>query len=322
MMKKVDSMDKIVQLIKAEHNILILPHVFPDGDTIGASVALYLALKHMGKAPFILLEEEIPNSLKFLPYPQTSNPLDYKFVPDIVISIDCSDENRLGNRKRYLDEVKTSINIDHHVTNTYFAENNLVDDQAAATGEIVFKLLKSLESPITKDIATCIYTAISTDTGSFKYDNTTYQTHEIAAELLQCGIDLNGITTAIYQNTPVYKVNLLTEALNTLEFHFDGKVAIIYVSIDMLKQNGAHMVDTEGLIEFARDTEGVEVGILLKELSKNEIKVGFRAKHNVDVGMIAEQFGGGGHKKASGCTVYDTLDVTKKIILNKIKKYV
>jgi bifunctional oligoribonuclease and PAP phosphatase NrnA len=322
MMKKVDSIDKIVQLIKAEQNILILPHIFPDGDTIGSSVALYLALEHMGKTPFILLDEEIPNNLKFLPCPQINNPLDYKYVPDIVISIDCSDENRLGNRKRYLDEAMMSINIDHHVTNTYFAKNNLVDDQAAATGEIVFKLLKSLQSPITKDIATCIYTAISTDTGSFKYDNTTSQTHETVAELLQCGIDLNGITTAIYQNKPVYKVKLLTEVLNTLEFHFGGKLAIMYVSMEMLKQNGAHIVDTEGLIEFARDTEGVEVGVLLKELSKNEIKVGFRAKYNVDVGMIAEQFGGGGHKKASGCTVYDTLDETKRIILNKIEKYI
>jgi phosphoesterase RecJ-like protein len=313
---------KIVDLIYKKKNILILPHILPDGDTIGSSLALYFMLKDLGKIPCILLDEEIPYNIKFLPHQYICKALDDDFIPDLVISIDCSDLERLGNRRKYIDRVQESLNIDHHVTNTFFAKYNFVDSSAAATGEIIFEVIQSMQAKMTKDIATCLYTALSTDTGSFKYDNTSPRTHTIVAELLQCSIDLNYINTEIYQNKPINKIKLLTDVLNTLEFYFSGKLAMMCITENMLKKNNIKLADIDGLIEFARDIDGVEVGVLFKEIAKQEIKVGFRSKYNIDVSQVAEKFGGGGHKKASGCTIHGDIEKAKKIIIETMKNYI
>ncbi|HHY90558.1 MAG TPA: bifunctional oligoribonuclease/PAP phosphatase NrnA, partial [Clostridiales bacterium] len=244
-----------------------------------------------------------------------------EFIADLIITVDCSDITRLGNRAHYLEQSKKVVNIDHHITNTYFAQHNLVVSDAAATGEIVYLLLQEMDVSITKDTATCLYVALSTDTGSFRYDNTTAGTHRIAAELLEYGIDLNFITTELYQNKPLSKVKLLKEALNSLEIYYSGQVAILSITNQMLKETGA-AEDTDGLIEFARDIVGVKVGILIKELGHSEIKVGFRSKDNrIDVSEIAAQFGGGGHRKASGCTIHDTLQNAKEQVVAILKNY-
>ncbi|QXM06102.1 DHH family phosphoesterase [Crassaminicella indica] len=321
MKKKIINMKEALDIIHKADNILILPHILPDGDTIGSSVALYLALKKIGKHPVILLDEELPYNIKFLSQKYIRNKIDESFMFDLAISIDCSDVDRLGDRKEYIHKAKNSLNIDHHVTNTYFADINVVDSKAAATGEIIYFIIKAMKVAITKDIATCIYTALSTDTGSFKYDNTSSQTHRIVAELIEKNIDLNFITTQIYQNKPLYKVKLLSEVLNTLELYFDNKLAILCITKEMLERIGAKKEDTDGIIEFARDINGVEVGVLLKEMEKGKIKVGFRAKYDVDVSKIAESFNGGGHKKASGCSIYDNMNNAKALIIKEIENY-
>ncbi|TCO79898.1 DHH family phosphoesterase [Marinisporobacter balticus] len=314
-------MEVVGNLFHKAHNILILPHILPDGDTIGSSIALYLALEKIGKHPHIFLKETVPDNIKFLSNGNIYNRVDKYFQFDLVVSIDCSDIGRLGDRESYIDKAKCSLNIDHHVTNTYFADYNLVDPKAAATGEIIYFLINSLGISITKDMATCLYTAISTDTGSFKYDNTTHQTHSIAAILLEKNIDLNFITTEIYQNKPIYKVKLLIEVLNTLEFYCENKVVILCIMKEHIEKTGAKLEDTEGFIEYARDIDGVEVGVLLKEMDQGQIKVGFRAKYDVDVSKIAKVFDGGGHKKASGCTIHDSIENAKRIIINSIKNH-
>lgn len=318
--KKVDVEEFVKQIQKSQH-ILILPHVMPDGDTIGSSIALYLALKELGKDVYILLDEEIPDSIKFLPCENIHKALDENFEIDAVVAVDSSDLERLGKRRKYIDMAKVCFNIDHHITSTYFADYNLVNPKAAATSEIVYFVMKELGVCITKDMATCLYTALSTDTGSFKYDNTTAQTLEIASKLLACNIDLNKITTEVYQNKSLSKVKLLIEALNTLEFFFEGKVAILSVTKDMLEKTGSKVQDTSGLIETARDIEGVEVSVLLKELSDDQIKVGFRSKYDVDVSEISSTFHGGGHKKAAGCTLNGNIESAKEKIITKMKKY-
>jgi phosphoesterase RecJ-like protein len=217
MKKKTTDMKEALDTIYKADNILILPHILPDGDTVGSSIALYLALKKIGKRPFILLDEELPYNIQFLPCEYILNRIDEPLRFDLTISIDCSDMDRLGARNEYIHKAKNSLNIDHHITNTYFADINVVDPKAAATGEIVYFFIKNLGVPITKDIATCLYTALSTDTGSFKYDNTSAQTHRIVAELFEKNIDLNFVTTQVYQNKPLHKVMLLSEVLNTLE---------------------------------------------------------------------------------------------------------
>ncbi|QEK12229.1 bifunctional oligoribonuclease/PAP phosphatase NrnA [Crassaminicella thermophila] len=319
--QKINNPKEIAELFYKAHNILLLPHIIPDGDTIGSSIALYLALKKLGKNPYVLIEDDIPYNIEFLMPYNICYDLDEEIVLDLVVSIDCSDTDRLGDRRKYVDQVKSSLNIDHHVTNTNFAMYNYVDSKAAATGELVYSIIKALEVPITKDIATCIYTALSTDTGSFKYDNTSPKTHRIAAELLEKNIDLNRITTEIYQKKPIHKVRLLSAALNTLEFYFEGKLAILSITKDMLEENKAKIEDADNFIEFARDIDGVEVGVLLKEVSKNQIKVGFRAKYDVDVSKVAKVFDGGGHKKASGCTIYSSIEEAKRNIVKIIDNY-
>jgi len=313
--------NNIISLIKASNVIIILPHIMADGDTLGSSMALHLALGKIEKKSFVLIDEEIPKNLRFITAGHVLISNAEHLSPDLVITVDCSDEDRLGQRKKYLQEIPNSINLDHHKTNTLFAKNNFVDYSAAATGEIIYNIIKHLEILISKEIASSLYVAISTDTGSFKYDNTTTNTHIIISDLLNYGINLNDITTELYQNKSLLKVKLMAEAVNTLEFHYTGKLGIIIVNSKMIQKVGASQLDADGLVEVVRDIEGVEVGVLLKETSDFEIKVGFRAKYDVDVSSIAKHFGGGGHRKASGCTIYDSLSNARNFIIQIMDNY-
>ncbi|AOT68233.1 DHH family phosphoesterase [Geosporobacter ferrireducens] len=312
-------LNSVATLLNRGKSILILPHIHPDGDTIGSSLALLLALRRIGKEAFVLVEDEIPSNLNFLPLEDIHSKLPVGICPDVVVSIDASDLDRLGSRADYLKNAAVTINLDHHITNLRFAQYNYIDVQAAATGEIVFELIKAMQIDMDKEMATCIYCALSTDTGSFKYDNTTARTHQIASGLLEHALDLNEITVALYQNKAYGKIKLLGEALNSLQLHYDGKLSILSVTKCMLEKSKADHTDADGLIEFARDIEGVAVAVLLKELSHNEIKVGFRAKYDVDVAKVAAKFGGGGHKKASGCTIYSNIAEARIQIMDAFK---
>ncbi|MEW9121886.1 MAG: bifunctional oligoribonuclease/PAP phosphatase NrnA [Thermotaleaceae bacterium] len=313
------SLSQIADVLEKGKRVLILPHIHPDGDTIGSSIALSLALKKNKKEVFILAEDEIPQNLDFLPLENIHWKIPSGFQPDIVIAVDASDVKRLGKRADFIHAEIATVNLDHHVTNDYFAQYNYVDFQAAATGEVIYALLPFLKVSLDDKIATSIYTAISTDTGSFKYDNTTAKTHQIVSELLRYSIDLSSITTALYQNKPFSQIKLLGEALNTLELYYSGKLAVIGITREMLENAKADISVVDGLIEFARDIKGVEVAVLLKNLSENEIKVGLRSKYDIDVSKIALLFGGGGHKKASGCTIFSTIENAKKQIIDVLK---
>lgn len=312
-----ESPNSIASILLAAENILIFPHIMADGDTLGSSVALYLALKEIGKKPCIIMDEEIPSNLSFfIPKHYVHQYVEDDFKPDLIVAVDCSDFERVGIRKEYMINTLNTLNIDHHKTNTLFASCNFVDYEAAATGEVIYSIIKSLKISISKEIATALYVAISTDTGSFKYDNTTPRTHLIASELLSCGVNLNQATTELYQRQPVYKMKLMAEALNTLEFHYGGKLGIISVTNKAMQKVGANSTDADGLIEIVRDLDGVEVGILLKEINEEEVKIGLRAKYDVDVSEIAKHFGGGGHRKASGCTIFDRIQNAKESIIS------
>lgn len=312
-------LNRIAELLNRGKSILLLPHIHPDGDTIGSSLALLLALRKIGKEALVLVEDELPSNLKFLPLDDIHSKLSEGFYPDVVIAIDVSDLERLGKRRAYIENAPVTVNLDHHITNLCFAQHNYVDVQAAATGEIIYELIKTMQVDMDKEIAACIYCALSTDTGSFKYDNTTAKTHQIASALLEHGLDLNKITVDLYQNKAYGKIKLLGEALNTLKVYYAGKLSILSVTKSMLEKSNANHTDADGLVEFARDIEGVEVAVLLKELSSNEIKVGLRAKYDVDVAKIAAEFGGGGHKKASGCTIYGNITEARTQMIDTFK---
>jgi phosphoesterase RecJ-like protein len=315
------TLEQIASKLNEAETVLLYPHIIMDGDTLGSSIALCIALRKKGKKAFILLEDEIPSYLQFLEKDYCT--FDEKVLeePDISISVDCSDIERFFKRKEKFLSGKLSICIDHHRTNKSFADLNYIDENAAATGEILYNLIKIMKIPVDVEMAEAIYTAITTDTGNFQYTNTTKDTHLIAAELFDIGIDLEKISVEIYQNIRHEKLKLLNEVIGTLEMLCDGKADIACVTQKMLKKTGALMEETEGIIETLRNISGVEISAFLKENGPEEIKVGLRSKTYGDVSVIAQFFGGGGHKKAAGCTIRTNLEEAKQQISSAIIKH-
>ncbi len=311
-------MEQIAAKLREAETVLLYPHILMDGDTLGSSVALCIALRKMGKKAWILIEDEIPSYLLFLEKDYCTFDGTILDAPDLSVSVDCSDIERFTLRKDKFLAGKSSICLDHHKTNNYFADLNYIDENAAATGEIVYKLLKILGTVIGVEIAEAIYTAVATDTGNFQYTNTTKNTHLIAAELFDAGIDLEKIGVEVYQNIRHEKLKLMNEVIGTIELLCGGKADIAFVTQEMLEKTGARMDETDGIIEMLRNISGVEISAFLKEARPGEIKVGLRSKTYGDVSAIAQVFGGGGHKKAAGCTLYTSLKDAKKKISSAI----
>lgn len=313
--------NKAIKEIKDAENIYIASHIQPDGDNIGSLLGLGLALKKMNKRVFMLKTDYIPKDFKFLPDVDSISEYDGSDI-DLFIALDSSDENRLGTNKELLEKANMIVNIDHHLSNTNFGNINIVDSKAAATCQMVFKLIKKMEVDLDKEIATCLYTGISTDTGSFMYENANEETHLIAAELLRVGIDKQEININIWQNKSLLKTKLFIKTLETLETCFEDKLAIVQVTRDNLRSVGASMEDSEGIVSFVRDIEDVEVAVMLKEFEEDEIKVSMRSKRYIDVSKVCSLFGGGGHKKAAGCTINSNLKQVKNDIIDALEKII
>lgn len=312
---------EIVKLIAQAGGIAIFPHVSADGDAIGSSLALAMALKKADKKVIVYLEENIPTVYRFLPGTEFVCFYDHKDeVMDINIALDTGDVGRLGNRGEAFFKAPCTINLDHHVTNTKFALLNFVDDMSASTGEIIYTLLKKLKLEIDRDVATCLYTAVSTDTGGFKYSNTTSETHRIASELLSTGIDIGELSQRIFDNTTYTKLKLTQKSIELLELYENAKLAAVAISQADLQAAGAKDEDCDGIVNIGRSIEGVEVSILVKEKNTEEVRVNLRSKTYVDVSEIAAAFGGGGHKRAAGCTVRGPLQEVKEQMIKAIKE--
>ncbi len=312
---------EIVKLIAEAGGVAIFPHVSADGDAIGSSLALALALKNAGKKAVVYNDENIPAVYRFL----SGNELTCFYDPqdevmDVNIALDTGDVGRLGTRGEAFFKAPCTINIDHHVTNTKFALYNFVDAESASTGEIVYTLLKELIYPIDRDMAACLYTAISTDTGGFKYSNTTAETHKIAAELLATGIDIGELSQRIFDNTTYTKLKLTQKAIEKLELYEDCRLAVVVISQVDLQSTGASDEDCDGIVNIGRSIEGVEVSLLVKEKNADEVRINLRSKTYVDVSEIAAAFGGGGHKRAAGCTVKGSLQEVKDRLTTAVKE--
>lgn len=317
----INQFDLAIKEIQDSKNIYIASHIQPDGDNIGSLLALGMAIKKIKSNVYILKTDEIPSDFLFLPnvdmiekYDDNNNNI------DLLIALDTSDEYRLGNNRKLISRANKIINIDHHISNTNFGHINIIDSNSSATGELVFELINKMGIPINKDIATCIYTSISSDTGSFIYDNTTDKTHEIVAELLRLGINKNEININLYQNRSMERTLLFINALDTLNFNFNNKVALVKVTQRMLEKSNAKMEDTEGIVSFIKEIAPVEVAVLLKEFASQEIKVSMRSKRFIDVAKICSSFGGGGHIRAAGCTINSSISDAEKLIINELKK--
>jgi bifunctional oligoribonuclease and PAP phosphatase NrnA len=308
---------KIISKIKESNKIAIMSHIMPDGDNVGSSLALYNTLKKLGKDVHFILDDDIPKVYKFLKNSdKVERPSQYEHF-DAVIALDCGDAGRLGKSRLYL-ENNFVINIDHHISNDEFGNLNMVDPNAAATAEIVYQIIKILGVAMDKEISEFLYIAIVTDTGQFQYSNTTFKTHQIAGELINNGVNVSLMFERVYQNSSKEKVMLMKTALDTLEFYHNDSISCITLTLKQMEDINAMDMDSDGIINLARDIECVEAAIFLKELEQGKIKVGLRSKKVIDMAAIALQFGGGGHVRAAGCTLHGTMEEIKEKILEAI----
>jgi len=301
-------------------NIALIAHIMPDGDTLGSCVALKRVLEIIGKKVDSYCQDPIPDVYNFLEGTREFKiPDEHVIQYDLVISVDCSDKDRLGYLCSVLfDKAVKTMNIDHHISNTMYADINIVDSNASATGELIYELILESGAEPRGEIAAALYTAISTDTGSFCYSNTTSRTHYIIAKLLEYGVEVDRLSTILFKQHSLAWTRLLGKALNTLEMHLNGKVSVIQISKEMIDEVAAREEDTSGIINYAKDIEGVEVAILLKE-GKDAVKVGLRSQSMIDVSEIARQFGGGGHVRAAGCSIEASLEKARELILESVK---
>jgi len=303
------SLERIAELITKYNNIVITAHIHPDGDCLGSVLALNRYLVAIGKRVKIMIDDDIPALYCFLPGSQNIIKPNSEFLKaDLLIVLDASDIERIGRVAKTVDA--PILNIDHHISNTKFADYWYIDSNAAATGEIILRLLKLMQAPIDVDIATCLYTAIATDSGFFRYANTSADTMRYAAELIECGVKPHFVSEQL-EAKPLSSIAALTKILETLELHYDGKIASITVLPDFLDSSDT----TEGFINYPRIIEGVEVAIMFKLTDKDTCRVSFRSKQT-DVSQLALGFGGGGHARAAGCTVTGSLNEIKEKVIS------
>jgi phosphoesterase RecJ-like protein len=311
----------IVKHLQKTREVTIITHITPDGDALGSSAALGLSLIRMGKKVTIVKNDEIPLKYDFLPGQFLFDDADIASLqPDTLVVLDCGDLERLGDFIGISQKASTVINIDHHISNTMFGNLNLVDANAAATAELIYQIIKLLGVGMDLEIATCIFTAIASDTGCFKYDNTTSVTHGIAGELTNIGVETGWICSRIFNMRTLGQTKLLGKAIDSIRIYHGGKTAVMSLTKVDLEEFGCDRQDIEGIIEFARDIEGVEVAVLLKETEDEEVRVGLRSNEYVDTSVIAAVFNGGGHKKASGCTIHSSIDKACEMLLAEIEK--
>ena len=322
------SLMEISQRLLEARTVLIYPHINMDGDALGSSVSVCKAIRQMGKESYVIIEEAPPANLLFMDkgYCVENNDGDMLSSlckeADISLCIDCGDEGRVGNRLEKCLNAKETICIDHHHTGKLFCRLNHVEEDAAATGEIIFQLLKEMKVEPDKEIGEALFAAISTDTGKFQYTNTRGLTHKITAELYDWGIDANYVSVQLYQNDSVGKKLISAQALSHMEIVADGKAAISYVTCKMADSLNIPMSDTEGIVDELRNIAGVELAAFLKEKGAEEINVSLRAKTVGNVADIAGKYNGGGHIKAAGCTLYMPMGQALEVMKNELAEAV
>ena len=310
----------LAQELRKAPNVALFSHVSPDGDCLGTMLAIGFALESLGKEVYLYNPDPIPKNLTFLPGVSKIYSSLPEILPETLLFVDCSDLARVNLKRDQLPEDSMILNLDHHISNENFGDINFIDAQASASGEIAFSLIRELDVNIDKKIATNLYTALVTDTGSFQYSNTTPKTHRLVADLLECGITTEVIHHHIYGQKPLAQVNLLRRGLERLELSVEGQVAIMSLNLKDFYESGADINMSEGLVDHARTIQGVEVAALLKEAEPNRIRVSLRSNQWFDVNVTASQFGGGGHMRAAGCTIEMPLDEAKNQLIDVIKE--
>jgi len=318
------SVRRVKAAIKKFNKFLITSHINPEADAIGSQVAMAFLLRKLRKVAVMLDDSPVPSLLQFMKgTEEISKEMPHDFDYQAVIILDSPDLTRIGRVNEYIKKDAVIINIDHHISNINFGKFNWVEPEFSSAGEMVYDLFKAFKVKVDLDDAIALYAAIMTDTGSFRYSNTSSKTHRIAAELIDIGVQPYEMHTKIYETSSVQDTNLLGESLQTMKLTEDGKIAWLWVTKEMLKKTKASLEGTEGIINFARSIDGVEIAILFRETgTEDKVKASFRSKGKVDVNKLAGLFGGGGHPTASGCTVFGKIEDVEKKVLEKAKEII
>jgi len=318
-MKKKRLIKEVIQVLLASRRILITTHVNPDGDGISSELALYHYLKRLGKEVAVINRDPVPDIFDFLPGVDEiridSHP---SFQPDLILIMDCGGLERTGLQTESTNHSMIVV-IDHHLTNDHSGAVNLLDPKASATGELVYLLLRQMEEEGRGDldytVALCLYTSIFTDTGSFRYSNTSPKALSIASKLVSYGINSWTVAEHVYESKSFATLKLMGSFLESLGVSRKGRFAWGTIRMDDYRKTGAREEHTDGFVNFPRSIKGVEVALLFRELNADGIKISLRSKGKINVAAIAEKFGGGGHHNAAGCILKGSLEEGKKRVL-------
>ncbi len=302
-------MKRAADLLQSWDRILILSHRSPDGDTLGCASALSRALISLGKSVQFRCADPVPKNMAYL-----FAGIEYgDFEPERIVTVDVADKALLGALEPLGERV--DLAIDHHGTHRPFAREIWVDDTAGAACQMIYKLVQAMGVEITPEIADCLYTGISTDTGCFRYSNASPETHRIAASLLECGARAAEINRAMFETKSRAAVELLKHVYGDMEFYHDGRCAVLCLTRALLEETGAGESELTGVSSFVRQVEGVLIGLTLQERGENEYKVSMRSNAPASAQAVCARFGGGGHKFAAGCTIHAPLEEAKAQIV-------
>lgn len=319
---KRSSPQEIAAILKEKDGILVAGHVNPDGDTLGCTCALGLALSSLGKINLLYNPDDVPDMYKFLPGTDRivrELPAGAKF--DVLIAVDCENAERLGPLAERVGEFPLVIDIDHHLGEERLKGMHLLDRKAASTGEIVADVIKELPGGLTPEIAECLMTAIITDTGSFRFSSVRPSTLRTAADLLEAGASTSRIHRQVYENRSLGGVKILGAALSNIKTAGNKKIAYSFITREQISESKAADSETEGIVNYMRSVRGVKVGVLFTEGSEGKTKVSLRSRTGSDISEVARAFGGGGHKAAAGCTVDKPLDESIKLVIEAVEKW-
>lgn len=308
-------LESAAKTLLSKDKILVLTHRSPDGDTIGSGYALAMALRKLGKSVKVDCTDPFPEKYSYF----TDKLEKLEFDEEFVVSVDIADTKLLGEKlSDYADKI--DLCIDHHGSNTKYAKEYYVEASAAAAAQVIAKLIRLMNVEFDKDIANAIYTGITTDTGCFRYTNVTAETHRIAADMIDCGAESGMINRLMFETKSRSRLEIERRVMDSIQFYLDGRCAIAYATIDMMKESGAVDSDMEGVSSLPRQIEGVMAGITLREKNNGKFKVSVRTTDELDASAICANFGGGGHKAAAGCMITGTLNEAIEQIIEVVRQ--
>ncbi len=313
-----DSLKELIEGLNSMSSFSILTHVSPDGDTLGAGLAMYIMLTSMGKKAEVVCEEPVPHIYCYLPHSKDvvlpENAVGY----ECAIAVDCADMQRFKKAEHIFAAAKHTMVIDHHFTNRGYAEVNLICPEASAACEVVFEVIKAMDRPIDYATSVCLYTGIVTDTGNLTYSNTTPECIRMVAEMYENGLNITEINRNIYRTVPFAKTRLQGHVLSNMKLENGGRIGIATLTVAEMDSYGATNEDCEGIVDSVRDVESVRVAVFIREGRDGTFKVSLRSKECADVGRIAGKYGGGGHAAAAGYTSHEPLSTTIANVLRDV----